>query len=508
MGYPGGGAGTVNYTLTIVAHVNNQPPLTLSCPAATSGTMSIPYASAFAAFGGTGTFTSYAINTGSLPPGVSLNSFGGVSGTPTSSGLFSFTGRVTDSAGATATSPACSINIAPGNCVFMVVPPSAIFDASGGNSSVSVTTGSGCGWTANSNDSWITVNSGSVGNGNGGVSYSVARNTSNVPRQGTMTIASQTFMVTQRGQNCSFTISPLGATYSMNGGTGVVNVTASNSTCSWTATPSDSWLTSGSGGTGSGPLQYTVASNLLGGRRIGSITIGGQSFRVTQEGPALFPTISVVPPALDFGRKAPSGGSFSNCQVSSGPKQMRLVISNVGTGTLAGSVSPPQMPFSIASGPTTFSLAQGQSALLIVAFQPPLAGTYTDSIQITSNDPVAATVAVPLSGEGNVHEKLSPVKGKFGQFYYCDTHGDDIEIDPVWVAANIVTVSVPVIGQIQTHWLAAPNFSQAFQSIQAQNLAGLVHTFDGLWVPRVPARGSAHSFESQQPQLGLSDRFE
>lgn len=45
----------VDYTLTIVAHVNNLPPSSLSCPA-TVGTVNIPYASAFTASSGTGTF--------------------------------------------------------------------------------------------------------------------------------------------------------------------------------------------------------------------------------------------------------------------------------------------------------------------------------------------------------------------------------------------------------------------------------------------------------------------
>jgi Putative Ig domain len=110
--YPGGGAGTVDYTLSIVARVNNQSPLTLSCPA-NSAMVNTPYASAFAASGGTGTFTSYSIATGVLPPVLSLNSFGGVTGTPTTAGPFSFTGSVTDSSGTTATSPPCSITVAP-----------------------------------------------------------------------------------------------------------------------------------------------------------------------------------------------------------------------------------------------------------------------------------------------------------------------------------------------------------------------------------------------------------
>ena len=54
-----------------------------------------------------------------------------------------------------------------------------------------------CTWTATSNASWITITSGSNGTGNGTVSYSVSSNTDTSQRTGTMTIAGQTFTVTQ-----------------------------------------------------------------------------------------------------------------------------------------------------------------------------------------------------------------------------------------------------------------------------------------------------------------------
>src|ERR1017187_5921380 len=108
--YPGGGAGTVDYTLTIVARVNNQPPLTLSCPAS-SGTVNAPYSSAFAASGGTPPYTSFGIASGSLPTGLTQNG-AGVAGTPTAAGTFPFTGTVTDSASQQGTA-SCSITIAP-----------------------------------------------------------------------------------------------------------------------------------------------------------------------------------------------------------------------------------------------------------------------------------------------------------------------------------------------------------------------------------------------------------
>ena len=54
-----------------------------------------------------------------------------------------------------------------------------------------------CGWTARSNASWITITSGSIGNGPGSVVYSLAANLSTNERSGTLTIADQTFTIVQ-----------------------------------------------------------------------------------------------------------------------------------------------------------------------------------------------------------------------------------------------------------------------------------------------------------------------
>jgi Zn-dependent metalloprotease len=83
-----------------------------------------------------------------------------------------------------------------GTCSYSINPTSASHPAAGGTGSVTVTAGAGCAWTAVSNATFITVTSGSSGSGNGTVNYSVAAN-SGASRNGTMTIAGQTFTVTQ-----------------------------------------------------------------------------------------------------------------------------------------------------------------------------------------------------------------------------------------------------------------------------------------------------------------------
>jgi uncharacterized protein (TIGR03437 family) len=83
------------------------------------------------------------------------------------------------------------------NCTYAIAPTSQSFNSFGGAGSVSVTTGNNCNWTASSNANWITIASGGSGAGSGAVNFSVGANLNSSARTGTMTIAGQTFTVTQ-----------------------------------------------------------------------------------------------------------------------------------------------------------------------------------------------------------------------------------------------------------------------------------------------------------------------
>jgi hypothetical protein len=86
-----------------------------------------------------------------------------------------------------------------GTCSYSISPTSASYAAAGGSGTVTVTAGAGCAWTASSNASFITVTGGASGAGSGTVSYSVAANGGTTSRTGTLTIAGQTFTVSQAG---------------------------------------------------------------------------------------------------------------------------------------------------------------------------------------------------------------------------------------------------------------------------------------------------------------------
>lgn len=112
-----------------------------------------------------------------------------------------------------------SCTYTPSTCTYSISPTDQSFAQTGGTGSVSVSTSSDCSWTAASNDSWITISSGSSGTGNGTVYYSVASNNSATQLTGTMTIAGETFTITQAGAGgvtgtWSGTMNQPGAAYS------------------------------------------------------------------------------------------------------------------------------------------------------------------------------------------------------------------------------------------------------------------------------------------------------
>jgi len=169
------------------------------------------------------------------------------------------------------------------SCTYTISPTSATYGANGGNGSVSVSTAAGCAWTSSSNNSWIHITGGASGTGSGTVSYAVNTNGSSSSRTGTISAAGKTLTITQAGTpSCSYSISPTSATYGANGGSGSVSV-STTAGCTWAASSNNNWIhvTSGSSGTGSGTVNYSIDAN-SGNSRTGTMTVAGRTFTATQ----------------------------------------------------------------------------------------------------------------------------------------------------------------------------------------------------------------------------------
>src|ERR1041385_8605240 len=60
---------------------------------------------------------------------------------------------------------------------------------------------------------------------------------------------------------CSYTFLPTSASVASSGGSNSFGVTASSSSCAWSATTTNAWLHTTNTGTGNGTVNYTVDAN-------------------------------------------------------------------------------------------------------------------------------------------------------------------------------------------------------------------------------------------------------
>jgi hypothetical protein len=230
-------------------------------------------------------------------------------------------------------------------CAFTISPASSNLTSSAATTgTVTVTAGTGCSWTATSNASWLTITAGASGSGNGAVSYSVAANTGSVPRTSTLTVAGQTFTVTQPGNSCVSSISPTSSTLAASiGASGNVVVTASAG-CTWTGVSNDAWITVGVGaiGIGNGNVSYNVTANTSSASRTGTLTIGGYVFTITQPGaPCAFAvspfSSTLTSPAAADGTVTVSGGA--GCSWTATSNAAWITITSGASGVGGGSVN-------------------------------------------------------------------------------------------------------------------------------------------------------------------------
>jgi hypothetical protein len=90
------------------------------------------------------------------------------------------------------------------------------------------------------------------------------------------------------------------------------------------------------------------------------------------------------------------------------------------------------------------------------------------------------------------------IKAQFGEFAFRDMAGRDVEIEQGWFDANIVSVDVPVLGQVRCHRAIVDALHAAMQELVDRNLAQLVDPdhFAGCFVPRRIEEGAALSRHS------------
>jgi hypothetical protein len=181
-----------------------------------------------------------------------------------------------------------------GACKLTVDPPALAVPYYGVVESLyTYTNAPSCSWNASSAVPWINIldsdlASGGSRMGNSPVDFAIEPDTG-ASRSGTYTQAGTPMTFQQTGgSTCTYTLKSNPTTFSSAAGTGTIDVTASDSSCLWSATQYASWITNlkQSTNTGSGTVSYSVSAN-TGGSRTGSVLIesiggAGTVFTVNQ----------------------------------------------------------------------------------------------------------------------------------------------------------------------------------------------------------------------------------
>jgi hypothetical protein len=81
----------------------------------------------------------------------------------------------------------------------------------------------------------------------------------------------------------------------------------------------------------------------------------------------------------------------------------------------------------------------------------------------------------------------------FGAFSYTFFPDGTIQPDAAWVANNIESATVPILGRVTCHRLMIPQLRGALQDVVNAGLASSLHTYDGCYVPRFIERNPSHA---------------
>ncbi len=181
-------------------------------------------------------------------------------------------------------------------------------------------------------------------NGIGTINSNLATNISNAGQFVTATATSASEGTSELSRctalNCTRTLSATGMTISPAGGPGSFNITSSNSSfCPYFAISNNSWITVTNGsGNGNGTVSFTVATNETGSQRTGTITVGDQTFTITQQTVGTICTYSFNPTSANNIAAGGANGNFAvntqaGCQWNATSQASWITTSSSGTGS-------------------------------------------------------------------------------------------------------------------------------------------------------------------------------
>ena len=197
--------------------------------------------------------------------------------------------------------------------------------AQGGNRSFSVSAARECSWSASVEGQWLAIRAGTSGQGDGTVEVSAAANPDPQVRRGNVVLNEQRVELTQAAGVCSYSLSDSSNSFAQPGGSGVFDVRASSSLCSWTASSDSPWIAirSGASGRGTAAVQFEVAAG-TGVARTGVITAAGLRFGVIQAAAPPSPPPSPPSPPPPSPAPPPSPPPPPSCSYRVDPTEFKV----------------------------------------------------------------------------------------------------------------------------------------------------------------------------------------
>jgi hypothetical protein len=99
---------------------------------------------------------------------------------------------------------------------------------------------------------------------------------------------------------------------------------------------------------------------------------------------------------------------------------------------------------------------------------------------------VRAPGETPFFRSGDAVLPPVTIKALFGEFAARPSPGRPgyLDVDPAWVRTHIVTVRVPLLGEVTCNRALVPQLRDAMSSLQRRGLRSLIHSYAGCFAPR------------------------
>ncbi|MEO8131789.1 MAG: hypothetical protein ABI822_32145, partial [Bryobacteraceae bacterium] len=287
-------------------------------------------------------------------------------------------------------------------CTYDISPLRAVFAAAGGSEKIGVSAPPGCSWTAVSALPWVTISFGATGTGPGTVVYSVAPAFTAEARSGGITIAGQTFRVTETGTSLSFRLDPAALTFRLAENSSQPDTRAlsviSSLAASFTASAAGGTWLSVAPASGAAPgtmIVSATAAGLAPGTYQGSIVVRIPTATPAEQSIAV--SLTIDPANATPLRVEPTSLTLSAAQ-GGDVKTNTLQVTNPGRGTLVFRAVVDDGSF-LSITPDSGTVAPGLQQSITISGNPQglAAGSYSGHVTVSASTGEKVTVRVVLT---------------------------------------------------------------------------------------------------------------